>query len=166
MAFLGRTGSGGLVLTGERQLSRKLMRLQPAVQKKIGKDALVKAARPIIRATKANIGGSRLSKKRRAELKALGFPRDFTGNLRRSIGYRLRRYGKRLIIVLGPRRPKGAHGHLVEYGTAPRYTDGGEFRGKMPALPFMRPAWDTNLPTAQAIMRSIVQAGILREAAK
>lgn len=38
----------------------------------------------------------------------------------------------------GPRGP----GVLTEFGTGPRYTKKGAFRGAAPAQPFLRPAWE------------------------
>lgn len=45
-------------------------------------------------------------------------------------------------VYAGPSYPAGAHGHLVEFGTRPRYHKSGKFVGIMPAAPFLRPAWD------------------------
>lgn len=36
-------------------------------------------------------------------------------------------------LFIGPSHPTGAHGHLLEFGTS-----------RMPAKPFLRPAWDTH----------------------
>ena len=33
---------------------------------------------------------------------------------------------------------------MLEYGSAPRWTKDGAYRGTFPAHPFMRPAFDTN----------------------
>lgn len=47
-------------------------------------------------------------------------------------------------VYAGPTNPRGAHGHLVEFGTKARFQKStGKFVGVMPAQPFMRPAWDT-----------------------
>ena len=57
-----------------------------------------------------------------------------------------RYYGRRggVSVYAGPSHPKGAHGHLVEFGTGPRYhKKTGKYVGIMPAKPFMRPAWDS-----------------------
>src|SRR5690606_41294352 len=45
-----------------------------------------------------------------------------------------------LSATVVPRKPKGSHRHLVEYGTKSRYTKKGQYRGKMPKIPFMAPA--------------------------
>lgn len=47
-------------------------------------------------------------------------------------------------LYLGPKVGKGgaSHGHLVEYGTGPRFTKDGRYTGEMPPRPFLRPAFD------------------------
>lgn len=64
--------------------------------------------------------------------------RGKSGDLRRSI--RPKYFDGGLSATVVPRKPKGAHRHLVEYGTKKRYTKKGQHRGKMPAKPFMAPA--------------------------
>lgn len=44
------------------------------------------------------------------------------------------------IVYIGVRPSPIAH--LIEFGSGPRYTKGGAYRGQMPAQPYMRPAWD------------------------
>ena len=48
-------------------------------------------------------------------------------------------------ILIGPKYPQGNLAHFFEYGTAPRYTADGNYRGAMEAKPFMRPAIDNNI---------------------
>ena len=68
-----------------------------------------------------------------------GYPGDKPGKkpLRDTIGVVLRRYKGGAVIagVVGPEYPAGAHGHLVEHGTAPH----GKHPGSKPH-PFMAPA--------------------------
>jgi HK97 gp10 family phage protein len=45
-------------------------------------------------------------------------------------------------IFVGPTWPDGAHGVLVEFGTAVRHHKNGAIVGAMPPFPFMRPAWE------------------------
>ncbi|MET1247653.1 HK97-gp10 family putative phage morphogenesis protein [Sporolactobacillus sp. STCC-11] len=45
-----------------------------------------------------------------------------------------------LSATVVPRKPKGSHRHLVEYGTVSRRTKKGANRGVMPKMPFMAPA--------------------------
>ncbi len=54
-----------------------------------------------------------------------------SGGLRRSIGRR--KYTKWPIQFVGPRLPDGAHGHLIEAGTAQRFTRRGAARGAVKA---------------------------------
>tara|TARA_Y100000385_G_C12756135_1_gene493104 strand:+ start:165 stop:590 length:426 start_codon:yes stop_codon:yes gene_type:complete len=52
-------------------------------------------------------------------------------------------------ILIGPKYPQGNLAHLIEYGTAPRYTADGNYRGEMIAKPFMRPAIDNNISSVK-----------------
>lgn len=63
-----------------------------------------------------------------------------TGNLAESIGVEkpsLKRAGEVGEVRVGPKRPKGSHAHLVEYGTKDRGRT-----GVMPKEPFMEPAFE------------------------
>lgn len=64
------------------------------------------------------------------------------GDLKRSIRPKYFDGGFSATVV--PRKPKGSHRHLVEYGTGNRVTKSGANRGKMPAMPFMNPAEQGN----------------------
>ena len=46
------------------------------------------------------------------------------------------------VTMVGVNYNKAPHQHLVEYGTAPRYTSDGAYRGQMPADPFFRRSID------------------------
>ncbi|MFC0559682.1 hypothetical protein [Halalkalibacter alkalisediminis] len=60
------------------------------------------------------------------------------GDLKASI--RPKYFDNGLSSTVVPRKPRGAHRHLVEYGTKPRRNKRGANRGKMPANPFMSSA--------------------------
>jgi HK97 gp10 family phage protein len=66
-------------------------------------------------------------------------------------------------VYAGPSYPRGAHGHLVEFGTGPRYHKSGKYVGIMPPEPFMRPAWDGNSGKVLGIMRDEIWS-VLRKA--
>lgn len=115
-------------IAGIKELDRALKQLPDFMQTKVLEDAMKKAAGPVIKAARAKA------------------PRGRTGNLRKSIvaGTRLRPSqqagapGRRrkdprrqAVIYVGTSWPKGAHGHLVEFGTV-------HSRPK----PFLRPAWE------------------------
>jgi len=138
-----------LDLTGERELMRKLDRLSDKAGRRVLRKAMRAGARPIVKHAKQIV------------------PVE-SGGLKQSIGTRFRWYGRTGtdVAVIGPRIKykkervggklktvrdekghritvlAGQHGYLIEYGTGPRYTKKGVFRGIGPAMPFMRPAWD------------------------
>lgn len=76
--------------------------------------------------------------KARAPVAKTPVSRGKPGDLKRSI--RPKYFDQGLSATVVPRKPKGAHRHLVEYGTGQRSTRSGANRGKMPAMPFMGPA--------------------------
>lgn len=61
--------------------------------------------------------------------------------------------------------PEARHGHLVEFGTAPRIRRDGSTTGTMPALPFLLPAWRLNRTRVQRRINSAVNKAI-REASQ
>ena len=79
------------------------------------------------------------------------------GDLKRSI--RAKYFDGGLSSTVAPRRPRGAHRHLVEYGTVTRFNKGNKrtgHRGKMPANPFMTPAENENVRPFNEQLRRIV----------
>lgn len=156
-------GSASIVLdfdlTGDKALMRKLDKLTDKIGRRVLRKTMRAAAKPIVKQAKMNV------------------PIGKTRNLKRSIGTRFRWYGGTgtQVAVIGPRikykREKGAsgtrrlvrdsrgrrisvlagqHGYIVEFGTGPRYTKKGAFRGIGPAQPFMRPAWDAKKKKAES----------------
>lgn len=131
-------------IVGVKELERALAQLPKSVSKGVLRSALKTAGQPVVAAAKANC------------------PRD-RGDLAESITIRStlsrrqrrrRRVRQRFAaeMFIGPSWPQGAHGHLVEFGTS-----------KMPARPFLRPAWDANKRRAldtigKEIWRAIAKA--------
>lgn len=68
------------------------------------------------------------------------------GNLKRSMAYRKRTTKNSVYYVIGGRWPKGAHGHLIERGTQPRYTSAGAFRGAVKPTKFFSNAIEAAAP--------------------
>jgi HK97 gp10 family phage protein len=92
---------------------------------------------------------------------------DHPGSLKKSIGVKRWSGSKWAGVVIGPRWPEGAHGHLVEFGTGPRYhKTTGKYVGIMPPKPFMRPAWDLHRSAALDVMRSEVWDALAKAARK
>lgn len=75
-------------------------------------------------------------------------PVGLTGQLADSIGVvksGKNNQGELGAVTVGPRRSggyKGFAGHLIEFGTKPRYTKNRAYRGKGPADPFIEEAFD------------------------
>lgn len=141
-------------LVGDRELMRKLDRLAGKMGRTVLRKSMRAASAPVAKTTKANA------------------PVDTQG-LKRSIGSKSKWYNSSgtLVVVVGPRirkgktvhkkgtffgtkeiaAIKGQHGYIVEFGTKPRYTKTGAFRGIMPANPFMRRAWDSEKGKAEKL---------------
>jgi HK97 gp10 family phage protein len=132
-------------LTGAKDIDNLLQQMPKALTHKVLSDAHVKAAKPLV------------------EKEKLLAPEGPTGHLVDSIGA-VRSSFKRANTVgevkVGPRRGrfKGNHGHLVEFGTRKRQTEGGANRGIMPKKPFAEPAFNTTKGQIEgSIARSIGQ---------
>lgn len=109
-------GTVSYKVTGLQELERKLLGLGPAVSTRIGEDALIAAARPIL-----------ATARRLVPVK--------TGKLKRSITTRkISARGTSLLArTIGFNAPGRFYSHLVEFGTS-----------RSAARPFMRPAIDSN----------------------
>jgi len=142
------------LVTGDKQLERKLARLPDRVLNRVVRRASAKAMIPVSRSAKANA------------------PRE-TGLLAKSIGRKTKVFksGGTVQTVVGPRLgfkqmvtlPNGKtmlrnpfkYAHLVEFGT--RHSA---------AKPFMRPALESNKGAIIAVYRSELASGVVREAVR
>lgn len=122
---------------GDKDLKRLFEILPAKVNKKILLAAFRKGAKPLIKESRQNV------------------PVD-EGDLKRSIGTVTAKPKNRnkAAVRVGPRigkakNAKGYHGHLIEFGTAPRKTKSGKFTGSTPANPFMSPAWESKKDEVQ-----------------
>ena len=131
-------------LLGSKELDNALKKLPSAMSKSVLRAALKKAGQPVVNDAKSKA------------------PRD-RGDLAESIEIRpilsrrqRRRRAKKgdIEMFIGATFPRGAHAHLVEFGTS-----------SMPARPFLRPAWDSHKRgVSRAIGRELWKA--LARAAK
>jgi HK97 gp10 family phage protein len=133
-----------VVVTGIRELDNVFRKLPENISHRILQTAHSKAARPMVR-TMRDLAPVR------------------NGTLRDSIGVvrsTLRRANNLGEIGIGPRlgRRGGFHGHLVEFGTRPRRTKKGAYRGRMRKQPFVLPAFERH--------KSSVGSDILTDIAK
>ena len=53
--------------------------------------------------------------------------------------------------MVGTARGEAPHAHLIEAGTAERYTKAGEYRGVMPAMRPLERAYDASIETVMAV---------------
>lgn len=164
-------------LTGFAELETQLINLGRKKAKKVVRLAVAAAGRPVAKAAKAKV------------------PVRF-GNLKKSIGSKVKSFLQGTYVVIGPRKGYGMvvdgvyndpakYAHLVEYGAAPHDitienkkalhwldpTFGEAFAGVVhhpgsPAQPFMRPAFDSQKDNALNILKTKLAEGIEREAAK
>jgi len=159
-------------LTGDKALMRKLDKLSDKMGRRVLMKAMRAGSRPIVVAARARV------------------PVETEG-LKKSIGTRFKWYGGTgtYVAVVGPRikylKKKdasgkrrlvlnakggrisvlaGQHGYIVEYGTKPRYTKNGAFRGIGPAQPYMRPAWDTQKRVAEKLAVAKLRDELEKEA--
>lgn len=156
-------------------LRRRLDALSPQVQRKLIPRAIREAAKPILKQSRANIRTIKQTRRDRARHGTTqgGKPGSKTGNLRRSLGIVVRIYVRKIVAVIGPRWPLGAHGHLVEYGhrvsrgtlsrgSSDRATaqNTGKVLGFVPPHPFIRPAVHATKGAAAAARNRVLGAGI------
>jgi len=139
----------------ERALRAALRKLSASVERKIVKQSIHRAANPIAKDMKGRLPTKRSSS---------------TGNLRKSIGKRTKKYPSGVVVtVVGPRRRFGRHGHLVEFGTGPRWDltkRVPKYTGIMPARPFARPAYMAKRRESLHMAISLMWQKIRQEAAK
>jgi hypothetical protein len=77
-----------------------------------------------------------------------------------------------LNLFVGAPGGKGGtpHAHLLEFGTGPRYTKNGAFRGSVSPTPMLQPAWDMHkgslLPSLGQRLWDEIQKTVARRAAR
>lgn len=156
----------GMKIRGDKALQMALRQLGDVVGKRaagrVQRKALKAGGSPILMEAKRR---APRSKRRVGDLSR---PGGRPGNLKRSLavsrGRRVRRYPRgNILAILGPQWPLGAHGHLVEFGTKQRRTKTGASRGRMPARPFLEPAFHGRIREARAKIRQVFGKEIARE---
>jgi len=130
-------------MLGFRELEQALLELPKAVAKSALRQALKKAGQPVVAD---------------AQRKVPVLTGELLGSLdiRSTLSKRQRRGRAKagdVEMFIGPSWPKGAHGHLVEFGTS-----------KMAARPFLRPAWDANKERVLAAIGKELWASIEKAA--
>lgn len=143
-------------LIGDKELIAAFESLKSNVQSRTMHAGMRAASEPILDSAKA-ILASQLSGNPYREKGKL------VGNLLRSLAVKTKKYASSVFLaVIGPQWPEGAHGHLFEFGTRARTTGKDAYRGIVPARPFLRPAFDSNVRIALDILTTFVRNRIMR----
>lgn len=135
-----------------KEIQRKLRKMESRLRKRIVRRSLRRGIKPIREAAKAKAPRGTRAKESKPLHKTI-----VTRSQRR-------RRGRDEISVKVTHTQDGAHAHLVEHGTGPRYMPDGKYVGEMPAQPYMRPAYDANKAKAQRIVRDELKKAIETEA--
>lgn len=124
-------------LVGARELEAALMALgQDRLIRRSLRRSLMKASKPAVATARRLAPGGLYSTGRM--LSKIDVSTTLSRRQRRGQGYRFNANTAYVWIGAAPRGP----GVLTEFGTGPRYTKKGAFRGAAPAQPFLRPAWE------------------------
>jgi len=112
-------------IKGMNELQRNIDRLAKRLSYKIVGNILLEGARTVVSIAKMKV-------------------KKVSGTLRDAIIAKLlpEKGGYSPTAIATVDRRKAPHGHLVEYGSVPRYHKSGKYVGIMPKKPFLRPAWD------------------------
>lgn len=127
---------------GFKEIKKALDVLGKAATDSVLRSALRKAGRPV------------------ADTAALLAPKRTGGlassiDIRTTLTSRQKRFSPKqkgeVELFVGPSHPTGAHGHLLEFGTS-----------RMPAKPFLRPAWDTHKESVLKVLEKEIWNAIER----
>lgn len=122
---------------GRKNIDELLALMPIELREKQLKQALRRAARPMINKARSL-----------APAPTEASEKDEKISLKDSIGVKIKAYSKAVCAFIGPRRPWGAHGHLIEFGFEQKYvrlvSSNIKVKRKQPKQiqrqPFMRPA--------------------------
>ncbi len=140
---------------GLKALAAVLNELPEVVGARVLKKAVTKAGRPVVKAFRANVRGTKKS------VKGGGLGK-VTGKLARSPWMKTKLYGKSrragrtAVAIIGAKSGEAPHLHLLEFGTR---------RGVRAYAPLRR-AWRSQLSNVNRIMEQEIKAGVFREAEK
>lgn len=149
-------------LVGAPDLMANLKELPLKTQKNVVDRALLKAAEPMHRDAQSR--AKRASKGSGKNARKLIVSKNLSRRQKKGA-----RVPKSVRVVYVGVRPSPV-AHLIEFGTGPRYTKNGAYRGQMKASPYMRPAFDANwkpaLDTLGQILGKEIEAAAARLARK
>lgn len=142
-------------MTGARQLRKLFKKLPTGVARRVLRKAVKAAQKPVLKAYKANVRGTKKNVKG-------GGVGTVSGALRKAPGIKAvllgrgRRGGRIAMSFVGPKSKHAPHAHLIEFGT----------RLGVPAYAPLRRAWNANKQQVKRILKAELKAGIKREAKK
>jgi len=117
-------------VTGFKDIERALAELPQGTAKGVARRAMKKELKPVKDTAEAFWPGATEAFKISSQIK---------GSQR---GDTVAKRGKSVLnMYVGSTEP---HAHLIEFGTGPRYTKSGAFRGSVAPEPMLQPAWDMN----------------------
>lgn len=144
-------------LKGLKELMDALDQLPTMSMKKgVVRNALKKAAKPIEELSKENARGGILIEDPEVIAESI----KIGTSLKRSQRDKIDR--SRVTVYVGSNSNLA---HLFEFGTAERYKKSGAYTGFIPAMPFLRPAWDSRKKVALDILKKELW-NALRKAAR
>jgi len=133
-------------LTGDKELDKALRKLKDEVQRRLVHNALKRSVEPLKEQAKKNIMSQGLMHE---------------GDLHDSIIVGKSKAMNRYEVWVGPHKRKGAHGHLVEFGTAQRQRKKGGSTGAISTpKPFMRPAYNQTEGIMLGLFKGEMKKGI------
>jgi len=172
----------GIKIEGLAELDKALAELPRATAKGVLVRVLKKRAQPVAERAKAlapvgATGGLRasitVSTSASGDVGKVAYARALRAGASKAAAvaalrsaYRTNPDGTFAKVFVGPGRDQG-EAHLVEFGTADRYQQkSGKYVGRMPAKPFMRPAWDASKDATLAGIGADLWAEIQKTAAR
>lgn len=143
-------------VSGQKELDKLFKELPESVTRNVLLNTGRKALQPVVKEAKSTVRSQSsdsgdLAKSIRVSTRAKNARRKKAGEY---------------TVYAGPSTPQGAHGHLIEFGTADRYTKTGAYRGRVAPEPFLRPAWDANEFKVLKIMREEIWQQLKKQAAR
>ena len=136
---------GNTLVTATKETEKLLKMFPEDMREKVLKQAVRAAGGAVRNKARANIAGHRSEKTGTADKQSKEVRERRAGRpmgLWKSITVVVKTYKNAVVAFVGPRRPWGNHGNLIEYGATVRLW-GSDRTVYLPPRPFMRDAADT-----------------------
>lgn len=158
----------GVTVTGFEKLDKELQRLPLKIQQKVLKTAVRDAAKLVAKRAKARVYSGGINRQsgdlKRAITGKLLPQKEVRGNILRAIrkvdSSFTRSKLKDFLVGVVFLKPKGFYGLFLEEGHKLFHPKTGMFIKKIPARPFLRPAFDASKNEAFNLIESAMKTGI------